>query len=311
MAHGAASAKHIVSVASLLKALRVRAIKQLSQNFLLDENICDKFIKAAGSLENCHVLEIGPGPGSLTRSILKAKPRSLTLIEKDTRFQPLLEILPEMSSCPIDIRFGDALDTDYTSLREYMHRKDATPHPIKVIGNLPYGVATPLFFNLLRDLCLRQGLFTSSPVDMTFSFQWEVAERFAAEHGSRRRGRLSIMAQHLCHVDLAFRMPRTVFVPAPEVDSAVLHVRPREHVAFRDYDVLEALCRLLFAARRKQLRTLLRPVFPEAELLPVLASLGIDPMLRPEALSNEQVVQLAQSLPRDRILAGRVTEDAS
>eukprot|EP00048_Salpingoeca_helianthica_P019628 m.245239 g.245239 ORF g.245239 m.245239 type:complete len:363 (+) comp35995_c0_seq1:65-1153(+) len=306
----------IPSVSTLLRVLKTPAMKRFSQNFLLDTNLTDKFVKSAGQITGAHVIEIGPGPGSLTRSILKAGPKSLTVIEKDRRMIQFVEILRDVAPCPLKIIHADVLTMNHDDLLAEIKATEETmrnstpplndpdtptlpsPPPLKLISNLPFNISTPLFFDLLRDLSLKRGLFGGPfPVDMTLAFQAEVAYRLLAAPNSSERGRLSVTAQHYCDFAIRLLLPGRVFTPPPEVDAAVVHFTPRVPPAQPSFDILSNTARALFSGRRKQIHNNIRQVLgPNRFVLQFLVDLGIDPTRRAESLTGAEVAKIAVAL---------------
>lgn len=202
----------LLSIKDVLKIYKLKALKQLSQNFLLNPNLCDRIIKKAGNLNECHVLEVGPGPGGLTRSILKHHPKKLIVIEKDTRFQPTLEMLADAFATvngKMDIILDDIMKINMNQLFPSSKAKgwsDKTPK-LRIIGNLPFNVSTPLIINWLHAISERTGPWAFGRTRMTLTFQKEVAERLTAEPLNVQRCRLSVMAQAWTRPVLHFIIP--------------------------------------------------------------------------------------------------------
>lgn len=202
----------LLSIKDVLKIYKLKALKQLSQNFLLNPNLCDRIIKKAGNLNECHVLEVGPGPGGLTRSILKHHPKKLIVIEKDTRFQPTLEMLADAFATvngKMDIILDDIMKINMNQLfpsSEAKEWSDKTPK-LRIIGNLPFNVSTPLIINWLHAISERTGPWAFGRTRMTLTFQKEVAERLTAEPLNVQRCRLSVMAQAWTRPVLHFIIP--------------------------------------------------------------------------------------------------------
>ncbi len=245
--------------------------KKLGQNFLLDSNITDKIIRHAGIIEGQNVLEVGPGPGGLTRSILKLNPKHLYAIEKDPR---CIAALKEIRNSNLTVMEEDALKFDITNL----------PSPIKIIANLPYNIGTELLTTWLGQL--------SHISDFTIMLQKEVAERIVAKPGSSEYGRLSIFCQWLCDVDIAFHLPPDVFFPPPKVYSSVIHLRPLATPRFpADQKTLQRVVQMAFNQRRKMLRGSLKTLAPNIEA--ILESVDIRPDARPEDIAIEAFCRLA------------------
>ncbi|NXX71460.1 TFB1M transferase, partial [Spizella passerina] len=203
------------TIGEIIKLFRLKALKQLSQNFLLDLRLTDKIVKQAGELKNAHVCEVGPGPGGITRSILSAGVEQLLLIEKDARFIPGLQ---GHVSCVLFL--GKILPKTFSQLF-FFCQMSTEPPDVHIIGNLPFSVSTPLIIKWLENVSKRDGPFIYGRTQMTLTFQKEVGERLTANPGSNQRSRLSIMAQHLCTVENCFTIPGQAFVPKPEVGFPV------------------------------------------------------------------------------------------
>ena len=197
------------TIGDLVKLYRLRARKQLSQNFLMDQNLTNKIVKASGYMNNSCVCEVGPGPGGITRSILNQGPKKLLLIEKDKRFKPTLELLRECAPGIVDIYYGDVLSFNMSRLfpeEEAKEWTDTIPN-IRIIGNLPFNISTPLIIRWLKDMSQRANAWRYGRVTLSLTFQHEVAERLVAEAAEAQRCRLSVMAQYLCKVYYKFTIP--------------------------------------------------------------------------------------------------------
>lgn len=259
----------------------LRAKKQLGQNFLLDLNLTAKIARQAGDLSRCDVLEIGPGPGGLTRGLLAEGARHVLAVEKDSRALPALEEIARTVPGRLTVLHGDALQIDPLA--------HLTP-PIRVVANLPYNVGTEL---LIRWL---------TPPDwppfwqsLTLMFQKEVAERIVARPGSRAYGRLALLAQWRADARIVMTLPPEAFVPAPKVHSAVVHLiaLPRPRFA-ADPAILSRLTAAAFNQRRKMLRSSLRGLHPQIESL--LEACAIAPTARAEEIELERFCRLARAL---------------
>ena len=254
----------------------LRAEKKLGQNFLLDGNITDKIARIAGNLSGSHVFEIGPGPGGLTRSLLKAGATHVTAVEFDPRAVAALAELSAACSDRLTVLEADALTTDLTVLASA---------PRRIVANLPYNIATPLLIGWLRQLHADKQAFAG----MTLMFQREVADRIIAVPNTKTYGRLSVLCQWLCQVKRMFDIPGAAFVPPPKVTSSVVHFTPRAlSDAEPEFATVEALTAAAFGQRRKMLRSSL------ADHAGALEALGIDPSLRAEALSVSDFIRLAR-----------------
>lgn len=201
------------SVRDLLRIYQLNAVKSLSQNFLLDQNVCDKIIrKVGGNLTDSHVLEVGPGPGGLTRSIIKQLPERVVVVEKDKRFKPTLDMLTdsfEAVNRKMDVIFNDIRKTHIESLfpQEKKVNWDDKAPDIFLIGNLPFSVSTPLIIEWLHAIAERRGAWAFGRTKMILTFQKEVAERLVAPESGEQRCRLSVMAQAWTFPVLRFVIP--------------------------------------------------------------------------------------------------------
>jgi 16S rRNA (adenine1518-N6/adenine1519-N6)-dimethyltransferase len=260
-----------------LAAHGLLAKKSFGQHFLLDLNITRKIARLAGVGADDHVLEVGPGPGGLTRALLETGAR-VTAVEKDERFRPLLEELAAL--CPsLDLVFGDALQVDETAL--------AQGGPAHVVSNLPYNVGTPLLIKWLT------GPWT--PASLTLMFQREVADRIVAAAGDEAYGRLAVVVQATCQAQRVMDVPARAFTPPPKVESAVVRLIPRPDRP--DPELLRALERVTAAAfgqRRKMLRSSLKALGGEA----FVAAAGLDPQARAETVDLAGFLRLAEALRR-------------
>jgi 16S rRNA (adenine1518-N6/adenine1519-N6)-dimethyltransferase len=254
------------------------AKKSLGQNFLLDLNLTGKIARAAGDLSAHTVIEVGPGPGGLTRALLLHGARKVVAIERDER---CLEALAEISAHypgRLEVIPGDALKADFATL---------SPGPVKIIANLPYNVGTEL---LIRWLTVpRWPPFYDS---LTLMFQREVAERIVARTGGDSYGRLGILAGWRTEARIAFDVPPQAFTPSPKVTSSVVHLVPRAEPLPADVRKLGQVTEAAFGQRRKMLRQSLKSIGGER----LLEAAGIDGTRRAETLSVEEFVRLANSL---------------
>ncbi|NCC21847.1 MAG: 16S rRNA (adenine(1518)-N(6)/adenine(1519)-N(6))-dimethyltransferase RsmA [Alphaproteobacteria bacterium] len=253
----------------------LRAEKKLGQNFLLDLNITDKIARACGDLSGLHVVEIGPGPGGLTRSLLKAGAERLTAVEYDPRAIMALQPLVAVSGGRLEVVHADALTVDLRTL---------AGAPRAVAANLPYNIATPLLTGWLAHLREDPGAYAF----LTLMFQKEVAQRLAASPGSKTYGRLSVLTQWLCHAERMFDLPPQAFSPPPKVTSSVVRLTPRAlegpQPCFR---AVERLTAAAFGQRRKMVRSSLKAYADHFE------GVGIAPDARAEELPVSAFVALA------------------
>ncbi len=255
-----------------------RARKRFGQNFLRDPGIISRIVRAIQPRPGDRLVEIGPGQGALTEPLLLAAEGHLEVIELDRDLVPGLRV--QFFDQPgFVVHEGDALKFDFRALR-------GEGAALRVVGNLPYNISTPLIAHLLDA--------GDAIADMHFMLQKEVVDRLAAEPGGPDWGRLSVMAQYRCRVDSLFLVPPEAFVPRPKVDSAIVRLTPHAtlpHPA-TDEALLFQLVRQAFAQRRKTLRNNLKGLV-EAE---ALEALGIDPARRPQTLGVEEYVRIANHL---------------
>ncbi|MGP9665462.1 16S rRNA (adenine(1518)-N(6)/adenine(1519)-N(6))-dimethyltransferase RsmA [Halomonas sp. AOP22-C1-8] len=257
-----------------------RARKRFGQNFLRDLGIISRIVRSIGPREGDRLVEIGPGQGALTAPLLEAAGK-LEVIELDRDLIPGLRV--QFFNYPdFIIHEGDALKFDFAALK-------GDGPALRVVGNLPYNISTPLIVHLLTA--------GNAIADMHFMLQKEVVERLAAQPGGTDWGRLSVMAQYYCHVDQLFIVPPEAFVPRPNVDSAIVRLTPHAslpHVA-DDPALLFELVKLAFGQRRKTLRNNFKGrVSPET-----LEALGIDPTRRPQTLTVAEYVTIANRVAAD------------
>lgn len=260
------------------KKLDFSADKKLGQHFIFDLNITDKIVRTAGDISDCTVIEVGPGPGGLTRSLLAAGAKKVIAIDKDPRSLMALSSLKNIAGERLEVIIADALKISETEIAE---------GKIKIIANLPYNVGTVLLFKWLDDI--------KSFRSLTLMLQKEVVDRITASPSTKDYGRLSVMVQWLCEADKVFDVPPDAFVPPPKVYSSVVHIRPRAKPLYAaERKTMEKLCQAVFGQRRKMLRGSLKQLTKEPSA--ILENAGISGELRPEELSISQFAALARSL---------------
>lgn len=263
------------------------AKKTLGQHFLLDLNLTDKIVRLAEIDRSDHVLEIGPGPGGLTRALLKTGAK-VTAIERDKR---CIDILAEISDAfpgQLSIVEGDALQFDEWSIR-------GTEDPIKIVSNLPYNISTELLIKWLKhNQTAEQPLWSS----MALMFQKEVADRILAEPDNKTFGRLSIVAQASSAPRRAFDLPARAFTPPPKVDSSVVCFDANE-TPLKTLSALEHVTQAAFSNRRKMLRSSLKAVFND-RTEQTLQDLAIEGTRRGETLTIEDFLNLSKALAKQK-----------
>lgn len=255
------------------------ARKALGQNFLLDLNLTQKIARSAGPLTDATVIEVGPGPGGLTRAILSLGAKKVIAIERDSRCLPALAEISAHYPGRLTVIEGDALKVGFAAL--------APEGPVKIIANLPYNVGTQLLVNWL--------LPASWPpfwASLTLMFQKEVAQRIVAAQDDDHYGRLGVLAGWRTDAHMVFDVPPQAFTPPPKVTSTVVHLLPRQTPLACDVSKLERVTQAAFGQRRKMLRQSLKPLGGEA----LLNKAGIDPARRAETLSVEEFASLANSI---------------
>lgn len=260
----------------------LEARKALGQNFLFDMNLTRRIARAAGPLDAVTVIEVGPGPGGLTRALLLEGARHVIAIERDDRALGALAEIAAAFPGRLTIVAGDALAADYATL--------AAGQRVRIIANLPYNIATPLLTGWLEGE--RWPPFFES---LTLMFQKEVAERIVARPGGKDYGRLSVLCQYRCAVKKLFDVNRSAFTPPPKVTSSIVELLPiAAPQPTCSVARLSQVTAAAFGQRRKMLRTSLKSLIDTPE--PLLSELGIDPTLRAEQLPVSAFAQLAARL---------------
>jgi 16S rRNA (adenine1518-N6/adenine1519-N6)-dimethyltransferase len=257
------------------------AKKALGQNFLLDLNLTARIARSAGSLDTHDILEVGPGPGGLTRGLLASGARKVLAIEKDARCLPALAEIASAYEGRLTVLEADAMEVDPLA--------HLTP-PIRICANLPYNIGTELLIRWLTPQVWPPVWDT-----LTLMFQKEVAERIVAAPGSKAYGRLAILAQWRCDAHIVMSLPPEAFTPAPKVSSAVVHLTALPAPRFpADPAVLSRVVATAFNQRRKMLRSSLKGM--RADIETVLEECGIEPTRRAETLSLEEFCKLARAV---------------
>jgi 16S rRNA (adenine1518-N6/adenine1519-N6)-dimethyltransferase len=257
----------------------LRAQKSLGQNFLLDLNLTGKIARQAGDLSNCDVLEIGPGPGGLTRALLYEGARRVVAVERDERCLPALAEIADHYTGRLKVISADALA---------LNPSEHLIGPIKIVANLPYNIGTELLVRWLTP-----AIWPPYWDSLTLMFQREVAMRIVAQPGSKAYGRLSILAQWRSDAKIVMDLPPQAFTPAPKVSSAVVHITKCNKPKFKcNAKVLERVVAVAFNQRRKMLRASLKSLAPNVE--DRLRAAGIQPTERAEQLSVQQFCMLSK-----------------
>ncbi|WCK02964.1 16S rRNA (adenine(1518)-N(6)/adenine(1519)-N(6))-dimethyltransferase RsmA [Agrobacterium tumefaciens] len=256
------------------------AKKSLGQNFLFDLNLTQKIARTAGPLDGVTVIEVGPGPGGLTRAILSLGAKKVIAVERDSRCLPVLAEIEAHYPGRLEVIEGDALKTDFEALVP-------AGEPVRIIANLPYNVGTQLLVNWLLPKA-----WPPFWLSMTLMFQKEVGQRIVAEEGDNHYGRLGVLAGWRTVSEMAFDVPPQAFSPPPKVTSTVVHLLPKDKPLPCDVAKLERVTEAAFGQRRKMLRQSVKSLGGET----LLEKAGIDPTRRAETLSVEEFVTLANCL---------------
>ncbi len=259
------------------KAIPHKARKRFGQNFLHDPAVINRIIRSIGPRSSDHIVEIGPGQGALTNQLQHAAAR-MDVVELDRDLIPWLKLQFSLNE-NFHIHEADALRFDFASLRQ-------ADEQLRIVGNLPYNISTPLIFHLVS--------YADIVEDMHFMLQKEVVNRMASGPGGNNYGRLSVMTQYYCKVDFVFHVGPDAFNPPPKVDSAIVRLTPYKELPHpcKDIRILDQVVKNAFAMRRKTIRNGLKTLMSSDEL----EQLGIDPGLRPERLSLESFVKIADYL---------------
>ncbi len=298
--------------------LKHKARKRFGQNFLHDQNIIQRIINSIAPASKQHLVEIGPGKGALTEHLVRAAGR-LDVIELDRDLIPVLET--KFSSYPgFTIHSADALQFDFSSLLKPSanlelsaelepsanqepsagQKSPTKVHQLRLVGNLPYNIATALIFHLLDTIEIIQ--------DMHFMLQKEVVERLTAQPGTKTYGRLSILVQYLCYAEQLFIVPPGAFTPAPKIDSAIIQLTPRKNLDDKgnshrielhnaSLDDLSFIAKSAFSQRRKTLHNNLKKILSDEQI----RLCDIDPGRRAETLSINEFVALTNQYAQEQL----------
>ena len=273
-----------LSTSELIKKYQLDAKKSLGQNFILDKNFTDKIAKSAGDLSNFEVLEIGAGPGGLTRSILDAGVKKLIVIEKDQRCILALKELQEFYGSRLEIIEGDALEIDETKIFSENSQ-------FKIIANLPYNIGTVLIFKWLKIL--------PKIASMHLMLQKEVVQRICAKIGDKNYGRLAIMLNLLCDTKMLFEVNKMVFSPPPKITSAIVQIIPNAEKIEKYFEKnnlkkFEKVVQQAFNQRRKMLKSSLKGAFINQDLAEIFAQCDISGTKRAEEITIEEFWKISR-----------------
>lgn len=250
----------------ILRMYGIKARKKLSQNFILDPRTLNRLVETAGPVKGKTVVEVGPGPGGITRAILGNGAREVHVIEKDKRFIPSLELLREASGNILHINMGDALNYNMSRLFAEELRKPwetADLPDILMIGNLPFNISTPLIIRYMKAMQKKENIFSYGRVPCHLTFQHEVAHRMIAPPGDKERCRLSIFCQNFCNVRYRYTLKGGAFVPPPQVEVAFVSLTPliKPYIQIPFYQ-LEVIVTTVFHGKRKFIRNSMLKLFP-------------------------------------------------
>lgn len=267
----------LLSIAKLASKHGIAPLKKFGQNFIFDESLCDKIVQYSKINQHSCVVEVGPGPAGLTRSILKAKPQKLTVIETDSRCIPLLEELQEYYPF-LKIQHNDALKIDLESL--------AYGAKLDLVSNLPYNIGSQLLIRWINQI--------KSINSMTLMLQKEVVDRIVSNHNKKSYGRLSVICQVTCDVHRCFDVSPKAFYPEPKIWSSIVRLIPKaDQPSEKILNQIEKITQLAFSGRRKMIKSSLKTL--HANIEDILYHLGIDPKNRAENLSPEDYLNIAEN----------------
>jgi 16S rRNA (adenine1518-N6/adenine1519-N6)-dimethyltransferase len=273
----------LLPLRDVIRQYELRAKKSLGQNFLLDLNLIDKIARAAGALDNVTVVEIGPGPGGLTRALLAHGAKQVVAIEQDRRCVEALHSLVAQSGGRLIVVEGDAMKTD--------PRAFFNDGPARIAANLPYNIGTALLIDWVSE-----EQWPPWYDSLILMFQREVAERICAREGEEHYGRLAVLCGWRMQAEILFDIHPSAFVPAPKVTSSLVRLVPRPSPMPCDLKMLERVTAAAFGQRRKMLRQSLRSLGTDP--LPLLAEAGIEPTRRAEEVPVAGFVALANALAK-------------
>ena len=278
---------NLPSISNIIKEYNLSAKKKLSQNFLLDLNLTEKIVKICGDIENNDVVEIGPGPGSLTRPILANGAKRVIVIEKDKRFMEALKSLKIISKNKLIIKNKDALKIEFKKMFIKYDISNAY-----IISNLPYSIGTKL---LLKWLPIPPEINK-----LILMFQKEVAERIIAKPGTKKYGRLSVLVGIMTDAKIIMHIPARAFKPKPKIDTSIIEFKPKnkKKLLFK-VEILEEITKILFNKRRKQVKSALK-YFGDPIIL--CKKINIDPSIRAEQITLESFEKLAVVITNHRQL---------
>ena len=267
-----------INTLNKIKFYGIIAKKKYGQNFLFDENILSKIVQKSNITEKINILEIGPGPGGLTKEILKANVNQVYVVEKDKELSPILNDIKKIFPNKLHIIYEDALNFDIKMLNNF---------PFKIISNLPYNISTVLLIKwLTSDIC------NTSCLSLTLMFQKEVADRIVAKTGSSKRSRISLISELYSNPKLVLNISSGSFIPKPKVDSALIYFeilkKPRYKINQNRFKIIVDAA---FNQKRKMIRSSLKNIFPNTKL--ALQKVGIEETKRPQSIDLKYFCDLS------------------
>ena len=267
-------------VSEMMRDCGLEPKKQFGQNFLFDLNLTGRIARAVPDIEQTTVVEVGPGPGGLTRALLLAGAKKVVAIEKDKTTELILSQIVDASDGRLNVIYGDALKTDLSGYNS---------NGYAICSNLPYNVGTELLINWLHDI-----VWGANIKSLTLMFQKEVAQRIVAHSGDEQYGRLSVLANLICDTKILFDVPNTAFVPRPKVQSAVVQIIPNKNKIDKISDIakLEKLTARLFGQRRKMIRAIIKTDWSQY---------GLTGTERAEDLSPELFLKISRNMDSNLI----------
>jgi len=290
------------TVNDILRMYNIRASKKLSQNFIMDPRLLNRMVKKMGNIEGKHIVEVGPGPGGITRSILGQGAMSCTVIEKDKRFLDSLEHLNRTCGHRLDIHLGDVLHFNMENLFPDNVRKawDGDVPDLRVIGNLPFNVSTPLLIKWIAAISEQRNIFSYGRVPLLLTFQHEVAHRIIAPPTDPERSRLSVICQNYARCEYEFMIPSGAFVPEPQVQVGFVSIKPLvEPYINLPFPLVNKVISTVFQGKKKIVLNSVSQLFPRkmGNLLGnrMLDMAQINPKQRPFNLRMEEFNKLCHA----------------
>jgi dimethyladenosine transferase 1 len=290
------------TVNDILRMYNVRATKRLSQNFIMDPRLLNRIAKKCGNLEGKHMVEVGPGPGGITRAILSQGVLTCTVIEKDKRFLPILEHLNASCGHRLNIHLGDVLHFNMENLFPQTLRKpwDGDEPDIGVVANLPFNVSTPLLIKWIHAIAEQRNIFSYGRVPLLLTFQHEVAHRIIAPPKDPERSRLSVICQNYARCEYEFMIPSGAFVPEPKVQVGVVSIKPLVQPYINlPFPLVNKVITQIFRGKKKVLSNTVGQLFPRRMeyygVNEMLELTQIDPKTRPIELRMEEFNKLCHA----------------